>query len=101
MNDKSFQIIDENGNLINCEIICIVPNEEDSTSSYIVYTDFKTENGYKLLCGELKETDGSYTINKITDDTIIDLLKDKAELRFKREADAEVVINFLEEFETS
>ena len=76
MNDKSFQIIDENGNLINCEIICIVPNEEDSTSSYIVYTDFKTENGYKLLCGELKETDGSYTINKITDDTIIDLLKE-------------------------
>ena len=36
----------------------------------------KTENGYKLLCGELKETDGSYTINKITDDTIIDLLKE-------------------------
>lgn len=76
MNDKTFQITDADGTIINCEIISLVPNPDNSESPYIIYTDFKTENGYKILCGQLIETDGVYTINKITDDTVIDYLKE-------------------------
>lgn len=71
-----FQII-KDGKTIDCEIISLLPNPEDENSPYIVYTDFDTSNGYKLLCGQLIEDEEGYIINKITEDYIIDELKTK------------------------
>ena len=76
MDNMKFNIIGEDGKEIPCEIISLLPNEEDPTSPYIIYTDFKTDRGYKLLCGQLIEENDSYTINKIEDDNIIEQLKD-------------------------
>lgn len=72
-----FQIINNEGKTIDCEIITLMPNPEDEDSPYIVYTDFETKDGYKLLCGQLIENEDGYTINKIEDDYIIDELKAK------------------------
>ena len=71
-----FNIIDEYGKQIECEIISLLQNKEEPSNPYIVYTDFKTNDGYKLLCGQLIENNNSYTINKIEDDSIIEELKD-------------------------
>ena len=72
-----FQIINEDGKPIECELLSLLPNHEDEDSPYIAYTDFDTSKGYKILCGQLIEKDGNYTINKIDDDVIIDELKSK------------------------
>ena len=77
MNDNKFEIIDDQGNRIECEIIKLVPNHENELEPYIIYTDFKIENGYKILCGKLIEKNGVYTLNKIEEDYIIDYLKDE------------------------
>ena len=71
-----YKIID-NGKEIECEIIKIIPNYEEEDKPYIIYTDFKFNNGYKLLCGKLIEQNGIYTINKIEEDYIIDYLKEE------------------------
>lgn len=72
-----FQIINENGQKIECELLSLLPNPEDENSPYIAYTDFDISNGYRILCGQLVENNEGYTINKITDDYIIDELKTK------------------------
>ena len=77
MENIKFQIIDNKGKKIDCEIISLVPNAEEPNNPYIVYTDFNTDQGYKLLCGQLIEGKDGYTINKIEEDYIIDMLKDK------------------------
>jgi hypothetical protein len=77
MDDKKFAIIDDAGNEIECEIIKLIPNHENEEEPYIIYTDFNVENGYKMLCGQLIEKDGIYTINKIKEDYIIDYLKEE------------------------
>ena len=73
MDDKKFEIKDNQGNTIQCEIVKLVPNNEDEEKPYIIYTDFK--NG--LLCGMLIEEDGEYTINRIEEDYIVDYLKEE------------------------
>ena len=73
MDDKKFEIIDDQGNKIQCEIIKLVPNNEDEEKPYIIYTDFKN----RILCGMLIEENGVYTVNKIEEDYIIDYLKDE------------------------
>ena len=72
MDDKKFEIIDDKGNKIQCEIIKLVPNDEESEKPYIIYTDFE-----EILCGKLIEKDGVYTVNKITEDYIVDYLKEQ------------------------
>ena len=72
MDDKKFEIIDDKGNKIQCEIIKLVPNDEDSEKPYIIFTDFE-----EILCGKLIEKDGIYTVNKITEDYIVDYLKEQ------------------------
>jgi hypothetical protein len=73
----TFQIINEEGKPIECELLSLLPNPEDENSPYIAYTDFDTSKGYKILCGQLVENEEGYTINKIEDDVIIDELKAK------------------------
>ena len=75
MDDKKFKLTDQNGNIVECEIIKVVPNNEEPDKPYIIYTDFIPE--HEILCGMLIEENGYYTVNKIEEDYIVDYLKDE------------------------
>lgn len=74
----SFDVLDDKGNKIKCDIISVVPNEENDKESYVVFTDYMLDENdeFVMQYGKVIEENGEYTLEKIDDPKIIDLIKD-------------------------
>ena len=74
----SFDVLDHKGNKIKCDIISVVPNEENDKESYVVFTDYMLDENdeFVMQYGKVIEENGEYTLEKIDDPKIIDLIKD-------------------------
>lgn len=71
--DLSFNTITENGTEIQCDILSIVPNEENKNEPYIVFTDYMLdEDGeFVLQFAKMVEEDGQYRLEKVVEKDII------------------------------
>lgn len=73
MDNNSFHIFREDGKSIDCQIVSIINNPSDINNPYIIYTDDSKDT---LLCGQLIEVCGVYTINNIKDNSVLEILKE-------------------------
>ena len=76
--DLSFTVKDANGNDVVCDIVSIVPNDENSKEPYIVFTDYMLDENdeFQLQYGKVVDSNGIYILDVVTDPVIIDKIKD-------------------------
>lgn len=76
--DLSFDVLDDNGNTVKCDILSVVPNEENKDETYVVFTDYMLDENdeFILQYGKVIENNGEYSLETINDPKIIDLIKD-------------------------
>ena len=82
---ETFQIVSDNGDLINCDILLSIPaiNED---GRYIVFTDYMLdENKNSILqYGKIIEVNNEHIIQSIEDDNIIKYIKKEMERELLR-----------------
>lgn len=76
--DLSFTVKDEDGNDVICDIISVVPNENNSEEPYVVFTDYMLDedNEFVMQYGKVINENGEYSLQSVEDPKEIDLIKD-------------------------
>lgn len=70
--DLSFEV-EENGVVIKCDILEVVPNKNDSEEPYVIYTDYSLDDNDEFVekYGKLVSNEDSYYIEvNLSDDEI-------------------------------
>lgn len=76
--DLSFDIKKEDGTEIGCDILYVVPNNERPEEPYVVFTDYTLDETDEFVeyYGRIKENNGEYALEVITDEKIIEKIKE-------------------------
>ena len=76
--DLSFTVKDDDGEDIICDILSVVPNEDNDEEPYVVFTDYMLDENdeFVLQYGKIVEENGEYTLQKVDDPKVVDLIKD-------------------------
>ena len=76
--DLSFTVKDELGEDIVCDILSVLPNEENENESYVVFTDYMLDenNEFIMQYGKVIEESGEFKLLKVEDPKEIELIKD-------------------------
>ena len=76
--DLSFTVKDEDGNDVICDIVSVVPNENNSDEPYVVFTDYMLDEDdeFVLQYGRVVKENGEYILHSVEDPKEIDLIKD-------------------------
>ena len=71
--DLSFDVVNDDGIEVQCDILSIVPNKENKNEPYVVFTDYMLDENdeFILQFGKVMEEDGEYKLQKETDTNII------------------------------
>ena len=72
--DLSFEIKNEDGLEVECDILSIVPNEENKNEPFVVFTDYMLDENdeFVLQFGKVVEENGNYLLEKVEDkDTVM------------------------------
>ena len=72
--DLSFDTINDDGIEVQCDILSIVPNEENKNEPYVVFTDYMLDENdeFILYFGKIKEENGNYQLERVSDkDTVL------------------------------
>ena len=76
MNDLTFYV-EKNGEIIKCDIISMIPGENNN-ETYIAFTDYiENENGPSIQYAKIVKQDDNYSIEEFDDDIILEQLQDK------------------------
>ena len=76
--DLSFTVKDDDGEDIICDILSVVPNDDNDEEPYVVFTDYMLDENdeFVLQYGKIVEENGEYTLQKVDDPKVVDLIKD-------------------------
>ena len=72
--DLSFDTINDDGIEVQCDILSIVPNEENKNEPYVVFTDYMLDENdeFILYFGKIREENGNYLLERVSDkDTVL------------------------------
>ena len=72
--DLSFEVVNDDGLEVECDILSIVPNEENKNEPFVVFTDYMLDENdeFVLQFGKVIEEDGKYLLEKVNDkDTVM------------------------------
>ena len=74
--DLSFEMINEEGIKVICDITTIIPNPDNSDEPYVIYTDyfFDEKGEFKKYYGKIVEENGQPLLQKIQDEKTIDMI---------------------------
>lgn len=74
--DLSFTV-NKDGVDLTCDVLSVVPNEENENEPYVVFTDYLLDenNEFILQYGKVIEVEGEYVLKNIEDETIIEKIK--------------------------
>ena len=77
--DLSFDIKTQDGEEMTCDILSVVPNEENKNEPYIVFTDYLLDENddFILHFGKIMERDGEYQLLGIEDIETIQKIKEQ------------------------
>lgn len=73
----SFSLINNDGEEIVCDILSVIPNEENSNEPYVVFTDYMLDENKKFVTqyGKIVEENDEYTLKEVTDEIVIEKIK--------------------------
>ena len=76
--DLSFTVKNDAGLDVICDIISVVPNEENKEEPYVVFTDYMLDddNDFVMQYGKIMEIDGESVLKRIEDETIVNRIKE-------------------------
>lgn len=76
--DLSFTITNDNGMEVICDIISVVPNDENKEEPYVVFTDYMLDdnNEFVMQYGKVIEIDGEYVLKRIEDEQVVNKIKE-------------------------
>ena len=77
--DLSFDVVNDDGIEVQCDILSIIPNEENKNEPYVVFTDYMLDENdeFVLQFGKVIEEDGEYKLQKETDTNIIRKIREQ------------------------
>ena len=77
--DLSFDIKTQDGEEVTCDILSVVPNEENKNEPYIVFTDYLLDENDEFILhfGKIMERDGEYQLLGIEDIETIQKIKEQ------------------------
>jgi hypothetical protein len=75
--DLSFTVKDNKGNDVVCDILSIVPNDENPKEPYVVFTDYMLDENdeFVLQYGKVVEFNDNYILDAVTDPVIVEKIK--------------------------
>ena len=76
--DLSFTITNDNGMEVICDIVSVVPNDENKEEPYVVFTDYMLDNNNEFVMqyGKVIEVDGEYVLKRIEDEQVVNKIKE-------------------------
>lgn len=77
--DLSFDVKTQDGEEFTCDILSVVPNEENKNEPYVVFTDYLLDENddFILHFGRIIEQDGEYQLLGIEDRETIQKIKEQ------------------------
>ena len=72
--DLSFEVLNDDGIEVECDILSIVPNENNQNEPFVVFTDYMLDEDdeFVLQFGKVVEENGKYLLERVNDkDTIM------------------------------
>ncbi len=79
--DLSFTVTNEEGEETICDVLSVVPNEENKNEPYVVFTDYLLDKNdeFVLQFGRVIEENGEYKLMGIEDTNIIKKIREQLE----------------------
>ena len=76
--DLSFTIKNDDGEDVICDIISVVPNEDNQDEPYVVFTDYMLDSNdeFVMQYGKVIEIDGEFVLKTINDENVVNKIKD-------------------------
>ncbi len=76
--DLSFTVRNKDGDEVICDIVSVVPNEENPDEPYVVFTDYMLDENdeFVMQYGKVIEMNGEYVLKTVEDANIVDKIKD-------------------------
>lgn len=77
--DLSFTVTNDDGIEVECDILSVVPNEDNKEEPYVVFTDYMLDEDdeFSLQFGKIVEENGEYALKSINDPAIIKLIREQ------------------------
>lgn len=79
--DYSFTVLDDDGKEVVCDVISMLKDKK-TNEIYVLYTDYSYDESHKfnLYLSEMKEKNGTYTLNTISSKSRYVEILDEAEV---------------------
>lgn len=76
--DLSFKVTSKDGIETVCDIVSVVPNEENKEEPYVVFTDYMLDDHdeFVMQYGKIIEIDGDYVLKRIEDESVVSKIKE-------------------------
>ena len=77
--DLSFTVTNDDRIEVECDILSVVPNEDNKEEPYVVFTDYMLDEDdeFSLQFGKIVEENGEYALKSINDPAIIKLIREQ------------------------
>lgn len=77
--DLSFEVTNEEGITLQCDVLSVVPNENNQEEPYVVFTDYLLDENdeFILQFGKLVEENGEYQLVKVEEKDEIQKIREK------------------------
>lgn len=71
--DLSFEMINDDGMEVICDITAVIPNPDNNDEPYVIYTDYTLDenDNFKNYYGQLVDNQGQPSLKRIQDTNII------------------------------
>ena len=75
--DLSFTVKNNDGEDVVCDIVSVVPNDENKDEPYVVFTDYMLDENdeFILQYGKVIEVEGDFVLKIVTDTSVIEKIK--------------------------
>ena len=79
--DLSFDVISINGKKITCDVLSVIPNDENKNEPYVVFTDYLLDenDNFILRFGKIVEENGEYRLSGVHDRDTIRKIREQLE----------------------
>ena len=77
--DLSFDVINEDGVELTCDVLSVVPNEDNADEPYVVFTDYLLDDNdeFSLQFGKLIKNNEEYQLQRVEDSNVISKIRDQ------------------------
>lgn len=76
--DLSFTVKNSEGNDVICDIVSVVPNNDNPDEPYVVFTDYMLDENdeFVMQYGKVIEVDGDFVLKTVEDSNVIEMIKE-------------------------